>query len=72
MTLPQTRTVSGFHHFVTLPAGLVCRWLTAGDDGFVYACCDDALGGTVTLKISTGEDGKGHIEQMSRIEAQDA
>ena len=66
------RTVSGFQHFLTFPPGLVCRRLTAGDDGFVYAYCDDALGSTVTVKISTGGDGKGRIEQMLRIEAQNA
>ncbi len=66
------RIVSGFQHFLTLPPGLVCRRLTAGDDGFVYAYCDDALGGAATVKIGIGGDGKGRIEQMLRIEAQDA
>ena len=65
--------VSGMRLFCTMPAGLgPIRRLTVDEDGFVYAYCHDRAGGEATLKISTGEDGKGHIEQMLRIEAQDA
>ena len=64
------QTVRGFRHFLTLPEGLVCKRLTVGDDRLLYAYCDDAAGGEATLQISTGEDHKGRIEQMLRIEAQ--
>ena len=71
MTLSRMRTVSGFHHFITLPAGLAVKRMTAAG-GFLYAYCDDATGGEATVKIGTGEDGKGRIEQVLRIEAHDA
>ncbi|KKK77357.1 hypothetical protein LCGC14_2854440 [marine sediment metagenome] len=64
-------TVSGFRHFLTLPEGLIPKRVTAGHDGLLYILCDDARGGYATLRVSTGEDGKGHIEQMLRIEAHD-
>ena len=64
------RTVSGFRHFVTLPTGFAIKRMTAAG-GFLYVYCDDVAGGEATVKISTGEDGKGHIEQMLRIEAGD-
>ena len=65
------QTVRGFRCFLTLPEGLIPKRLTGDPDGFLYAYCDDAAGGEATLKISTGEDRKGHIEQMLRIEAGD-
>ena len=71
MTLSRMRTVSGFHHFLTLPAGLAVKRMTAAG-GFLYAYCDDAAGGEATVKIGTSEDGKGRIEQVLRIEAHHA
>lgn len=65
------RTVSGFQHYITLPAGLAIKRMTAAG-GFLYMYCDDVTGGEASMKISTGEDSKGHIEQMFRIEARHA
>jgi hypothetical protein len=59
--------VSGIRHFVTLPEGLICKRLAVGDDGLVYAYCDDAAGGETSVQISSDTQGQGHIEQVLRI-----
>ena len=63
------QTVSGMRHFITLPEGLICKRLTVGDDGLVYAYCDDVAGGEATVQIRSDAQGRGHIEQVLRIEA---
>ena len=62
------RTVSGLHHFITLPDVRTIKRMTVAN-GFLYVYCDDAAGGEKTLKIRIDEDGKGHIEQMLRLGA---
>jgi len=65
------RTISGFQLFVSLPEDLAIKRLTVGDDGMLYALCGAAAGGEATVRVSTGDDGHGHIEQIVRIGAGD-
>ncbi len=58
----------GFSHFLTLPPELTVKRMSAAG-GFLYCYCGHADGGEVSVKDGMGEDGKGHIEQMMRIEA---